>query len=101
MRYNPEKHHRRSIRLGGYDYGQSGAYFVTICTKNRECLFGEIVDGKMRLNHSGQIVQEEWSRTSIVRPDVELDAFVIMPNHVHGIICFVENSGGTARRAPT
>jgi len=101
MTYAPEKHHRRSIRLGGYDYGQAGAYFVSICTQNRDCMFGEIANGEMRLNPSGQIVREEWLRTSVVRPDVELDAFVIMPNHVHGIVCFIEDGRGTARRAPT
>ena len=100
-RYDPEKHHRRSIRLGGYDYSQAGAYFVTVCTQNRQCLFGEIVDREMHLNNLGQIVQDEWFRTSIVRPDVELDASVVMPNHVHGIICVVDDGRGTARRAPT
>ena len=64
-------------------------------------MFGEIANGEMRLNPSGQIVREEWLRTSVVRPDVELDAFVIMPNHVHGIVCFIEDGRGTARRAPT
>ncbi len=57
VKYNSEIHHRRSIRLKGYDYSRSGAYFVTICTQNRECLFGEIVDGKMRLNEPGRILQ--------------------------------------------
>lgn len=57
MKYNPEIHHRRSIRLEGYDYSQAGVYFVTICTRNRECMFGEIVDGKMQFNDSGVMVQ--------------------------------------------
>lgn len=86
MRYDPDKHHRRSIRLHGYDYAQAGAYFVTICTQNRECLFGDIEDGEMRLNDYGRVVEEEWLRTATIRREVELDAFIVMPNHVHGII---------------
>ena len=60
MRYDPEKHHRRSIRLKGYDYTRAGAYFVTICTKDRACLFGDVADGVMRLNQMGQIVRQCW-----------------------------------------
>ena len=101
MRFNPARYHRRSIRLKRYDYRQPGAYFVTICAQNRECLFGEIVQQEMRLNDAGRIVEDEWFRTSVVRPNVELDAFVVMPNHIHGIICIVNDGRGTARRAPT
>ncbi|MGH2568954.1 MAG: transposase [Bacteroidota bacterium] len=86
MKYNPRLHHRRSIRLKGYDYSSEGGYFVTICTHNRECLFGEVVEEKMRLNEIGQIVKEEWARTSEIRQEVGLDAFVVMPNHLHGVI---------------
>jgi REP-associated tyrosine transposase len=100
MHYDAEKHHRRSIRLADYDYNQFGAYFITVCTKNRECLFGEIVDGEMRLNEFGRAVEDEWLRTPSVRPEIDIDAFVIMPNHVHGVVCFVDEKG-TARRAPT
>ena len=91
MTYDPRKHHRRSIRLKGYDYTQAGAYFVTIVTHDRECLFGEVVDGQMRLNPFGEIVREEWFRTAVVRPYVMLapDEFVVMPNHIHGIIWIV------------
>ena len=91
MTYDPHKHHRRSIRLPGYDYTQPGAYFVTIVTHDRECLFGEVVDGQMRLNPFGEIVREEWFRTAVVRPYVMLapDEFVVMPNHIHGIIWIV------------
>jgi REP element-mobilizing transposase RayT len=60
MRYDPEKHHRRSIRLGGYDYSQAGVYFVTVCTKNRQCLFGEVQQGQMNLNNLGEIVLDVW-----------------------------------------
>jgi REP element-mobilizing transposase RayT len=103
MKFDPEEHHRRSIRLKGYDYSQAGAYFVTIVTWQRECLFGEIADGKMMLNEIGEIVREEWERTAMVRPNVELGEYVIMPNHVHGILVFVDGGdvGATRRVAPT
>jgi len=74
---------------------------VTICTKDRECLFGEIVDGKITLNEYGQVVIDEWLRTGEVRKNVELDAFVVMPNHFHGILLLIDDGRGTARRAPT
>lgn len=89
---NPANHRRRSIRLKDYDYTQNGAYFVSVCTHRRACLFGEIHDGDMVLNSYGMIVQEQWEQTGIVRDNVELDAFVIMPNHVHGIILIVDNN---------
>ena len=100
MRYDPDKHHRRSIRLKGYDYSQIGAYFITICTQNRECLFGKIVDGKMVLNPFGRIVADEWTKTALIRDEIKLDEWVVMPNHFHGIVV-VTNCRGTARRAPT
>lgn len=95
MNYDPERHHRRSIRLKGYDYTQPGAYFITIVTQNRECVFGEIADGVMRLNEYGGIVGEEWFKTADLRPYVELnhDEFVVMPNHIHGIIWIAEHDG--------
>lgn len=86
MAYNPIKHHRRSIRLKGYDYGQAGLYFITICTQNRVCLFGDVENGEMILNHYGQIAYDEWLKTPQIRNDVELGDFVIMPNHIHVII---------------
>lgn len=76
---------RRSIRLRDYDYSSPGEYFITICTHNRECLFGEVVDGEMVLNDFGKIAHEEWFRTESIRDNVELDVFVIMPNHMHAI----------------
>ena len=81
-------YHRRSIRLPGYDYSAEGEYFVTLVTKDRECLFGEVIDEEMRLNESGKIVKEEWLKTTVIRSNVETleDEFVIMPNHIHGII---------------
>lgn len=86
MKYNPTIHHRRSIRLKGYDYSQNGAYFVTICTQNRECLFGKIMDGKMVLNDAGKIIQTEWEKLPQQFQNIELDVFVVMPNHFHGIV---------------
>jgi putative transposase len=80
------RYRRRSLRMLGYDYASPGAYFVTLCTKDRECLFGGVVDGEMRLNEVGRIVQEEWGRSAAVRAEIELDCRVVMPNHVHGII---------------
>jgi REP element-mobilizing transposase RayT len=86
MKYNPLKHNRRSIRLKGYDYSQAGAYFVTICTHGMQHLFGEIINGEMYFNEIGQIAYNEWLKTPEIRPYVSLDVFVIMPNHMHGII---------------
>ena len=86
MKYNPDKHHRRSIRLQGYDYSQYGAYFVTLCTQNRECLFGEIVNGEMILNEYGKIVEQCWFNLPNYYNNIVLDAYIIMPNHFHGII---------------
>jgi putative transposase len=99
--YPPDKHYRRSVRLMGYDYAQEGAYFVTICTQNRTCLFGEVVNSEMRLTDFGAVAQTEWLRTAELRSNVALDAFVVMPNHVHGVVVIVGDEEGTARRAPT
>jgi REP element-mobilizing transposase RayT len=93
-RYNPDLHHRRSIRLRDYDYSQEGAYFLTICTKDRECLFWNVgaycdtpsLVTPLPLNDLGHIVEEEWLRTSDLRPQIGLDAYVVMPNHFHGIV---------------
>jgi putative transposase len=86
MKYNPDKHHRRSIRLRGYDYTQAGAYFVTICTRNRECLFGDVVNGEMRLNDAGQIVKQIWAALPQRFSSITVDESIVMPNHFHGII---------------
>jgi len=77
---------RRSIRLPDFDYTRPGAYFVTICAHDRACLFGDVVDGMMRVNGFGEIVQQIWDAVPDHFPHVALDQFVIMPNHVHGII---------------
>jgi putative transposase len=84
------KYRVESTRLPGWDYAGAGWYFVTICTRNRECLFGDIVDGEMHLSSIGEIVAEEWQKTPDIRPNVVLDEWVIMPNHLHGIIVILE-----------
>ena len=88
MKFDPERRRRRSIRLRGYDYTQTGAYFVTICTHGRACLFGKIVDREMQPNAYGEMVREQWFRSAELRRDIRLypDEFVVMPNHIHGII---------------
>ena len=98
MRYDPTKHHRRSIRLSGYDYAEEGAYFVTVVTHQRECLFGGIADGEMRIDRYGEVVRDEWLRSVQIRREIELDAFVVMPNHLHGIV--VIRDVGAHGRAP-
>jgi putative transposase len=85
-----DKYRVESTRLPGWDYAGAGWYFVTICTRNRECLFGDIVDGEMHLSSIGEIVAEEWQKTPGIRPNVVLDEWVIMPNHLHGIIVILE-----------
>jgi REP element-mobilizing transposase RayT len=98
--FDPDEHHRRSIRLKGYDYSRAGAYFVTICTHDRECLFGEIMDGEMRLNDAGQAAQADWVRLPERFQSIELDEFVIMPNHLHGIILVGAGFAPPDRGAP-
>lgn len=86
MKYNPRKHHRRSIRLKNYDYSKTGFYFVTACTNNRRCLFGNVHDKIMILNDAGKIADKCWREIPEHFPNVDLHEYVIMPNHVHGII---------------
>ncbi len=105
MKFDPQKHHRRSIRLKGYDYAQPGAYLLTLCTYQRQCLFGEIREGRMYLNQIGNIVAQEWMRSSKIRQEIELDEWVIMPNHLHGIVIITDtktdaNIVGAHGRAP-
>ena len=82
-----------------------GEYFITICAYNRGCIFGDVINEEMRLSAVGNIVKGEWLRTATIRPNVELDVFVVMPNHIHGIIVLNEiynmHGRGTSRRAPT
>ena len=93
MTHNTDSHYRRSIRLKDYDYSQAGGYFVTICTKNRQYLFGEIIDGQMVLNEAGRMVSEAWEWLEKQYNYVELDEWVIMPNHMHGIIIINDHRG--------
>ena len=86
MTYDPMRHHRRSIRLRGYDYAQAGAYFVTICVQDRACLFGEVIDSEVRLNEAGRMVVRWWDELARAYLGIDSDAFIAMPNHVHGII---------------
>lgn len=85
-KYNPAIHHRRSIRLKGYDYSQSGLYFITLCVQDRVCLFGKIENGKIILNKYGEIAHNEWKKTMEIRKNVELLEFIVMPNHFHAIV---------------
>jgi putative transposase len=107
MKYNPDIHRRRSIRLKGYAYSQRGAYFVTICTRNRECLFGDIADGEMGLNEYGRIARESWEWLSRQYGYIDIDEWVVMPNHLHGILIVnADCRGGSqckggSRTAPT
>jgi len=88
--------YRRSIRIKGYDYAQEGAYFITICTHKNKCTLGRIVGDDIILNDYGRIVLREWNRSSVMRAEIELDAFIIMPNHVHGIV-FIHPVGARGR----
>src|ERR1700690_560407 len=98
MRYDPEKHHRRSIRLKGYDYTSPGGYFITLVTQGRVCLFGEIVKGEMQYSERGQIAYEYWRSIPDHFHNTGLGAFAIMPNHVHGIIILKESLDASRRR---
>jgi len=89
MTYDPERHHRKSIRLPGYEYTQAGAYFVTVCTQNRECMFGDVAEGQIALADPGRMVESAWRDLPEHYPGVALDEFVVMPNHLHGIIILV------------
>ena len=86
MVYNSEIHHRRSVRVKGYDYSQDEAYFVTVCAYNKQCLFGNIAGRKMELNGAGEMVDCWWRRLSEKFPETVLDKYEIMPNHFHVII---------------
>ncbi len=99
-RFDPQKHHRRSIRLKGYVYSSDGAYYVTIVTQEWECLLGEIIGGEMYLNEYGEIVQKWWNEIPIHFSILELGAFVIMPNHVHGIIFITTERRGEVISPP-
>ena len=92
-KYDPDIHRRRSIRVPGYDYSQTGAYFLTICTQNQKCLFGNVVNGEMVLNDAGRVAEQCWCDIPVYFPHVALDAFIIMPNHIHGVLVITETVG--------
>ena len=99
--YNSREHNRQSIRLKGYDYSKPGYYFITICVSNRYHLFGKVSEGCVYLNKYGEIAEKEWLYTEILRDNVRLDEFIVMPNHVHGIILITHqmNSRGVSQYA--
>ncbi len=84
---------RRNPRIKGYNYSQDGYYFLTICSTHREEIFSTIAEGKVALTEIGKIIDREWRRSSDIRKEIELDSFVIMPNHVHAIVHILETSG--------
>src|SRR5690554_1371965 len=92
--YKSDRHHRKSIRLAGYDYSQAGLYFITICCQDKICRFGHVKNGTMVLNEYGQIAYNEWMKTPEIRPNVKLHEFVVMPNHIHGIIQLLDIGRG-------
>lgn len=98
MAYNPKRHHRRSIRLPGYDYTQPGAYYITICTYQRQSWFGDVVNGEMHCNRLGYITHRFWQALPRRFPHIQLDAFVVMPNHLHGILIITDEGKDTAKR---
>ena len=89
----PTDRRRRSIRLKGYDYAQPGTYFVTVVTLDRVCVFGDMVGGAMRLNGAGTLAQRTWEALPCRFPGIGLDAFVVMPNHIHGIVTIDQSVG--------
>ncbi|MCL2510864.1 MAG: transposase [Bacteroidales bacterium] len=93
MPYTPTIHHRRSIRLKGYDYSQAGMYFVTICCQNMICRFGRIENGEMILNAAGEIVRNEWIKSAEIRKEIEIHEYIVMPNHFHAIVEIVGTYG--------
>ena len=96
MSYDPNIHHRRSIRLKSFDYRSEKAYFVTLCVQDRECLLGEIVNGVMNLSEVGEAVSVIWHDLPHRFPFLQLDTFCIMPNHLHAILLFQSPEGSTA-----
>jgi len=111
MKFNTQVHQRRSIRLKKYDYTQPGGYFITMVTFEREHLFGEIENEEVKLSKFGLVAKQQWEKLPKRFPNIELGAFVVMPNHVHGIIQILERTGtannstshgdDSSRRAPT
>jgi len=95
------RNQRKSIRLAGYDYRTPGAYFITVCSHKREFLFGEVLNGVMNINECGQIVQSTWDDLIHHNAGIELGEFVVMPNHIHGVIIINDVVGAGSEPAPT
>ena len=91
-RYNPDYHHRRSIRLRGYDYSRSGLYFVTICIQNRECLLGRVEDGVFLANEWGETIEKGLDDMILRYPGITVESWVVMPNHMHCIVEIIQSS---------
>ena len=100
MPFDPDRHHRRSVRLRNLSYAEPGLYFVTICTHGRQRLFGDVGAGEMVLSEFGRIARDEWLRTPEVRPYVVLDAFVVMPDHVHLLFGILPHEGNAEASSP-
>src|SRR5688572_29382040 len=101
MCYDPNRHHRRSIRLPGYDYAQVVAYYLTLCTHGRAWLFGRVVDGAMALSEASRVAERELLRTPDVRPNIQIDAYMVMPNHIHVIFVISYRDAEAAQAAAT
>ena len=112
MTYNPDIHHRKSIRLKNYDYSREGLYFITICSHNKECIFGEIIEEDVgahcmcpndivKLNEYGKIVENELLKTKEIRKNIQINQYVIMPNHIHFVIEIISDNKGHMQCAPT
>jgi REP element-mobilizing transposase RayT len=91
---NFSKYHRHSLRIKNYNYSLPGAYFITVCTYRKENILGYIIDGKIELNVLGKITVREWLKTFQIRKNIQLDEYVVIPNHFHGIIKLTDNSKG-------
>ena len=99
VKYDPKKHHRKSARLKEWDYSRKGAYYITICSHERKRIFGSIKNGMMYLNEYGNIVNNEWIKSTRIRNEITLDAYQIMPNHLHAII-FINTCVGANGHSP-
>ncbi len=98
--FNFNKYHRHSLRIKKYNYSLPGAYFVTICTYRKENILGYIIDGKIKLNVLGKITEREWLKTFQIRENIQLDKYMVMPNHFHGIIVLTDKRKGVLQYAP-
>jgi hypothetical protein len=100
MPLKPHQEPRKSPRIQGYDYSQNGAYFITLCTQNRICIFGEIQQEEMRLNDAGNMILKWWNELPNKFPNIELDSCILMPNHLHTIVILFDEALGAHVGAP-